>query len=113
MPKQTQTNHQYSLYFENFKEYPIKFSQTNTIKIGNVVWIGDDVTLLPNINIGDGVCIGAGSIVTKDVPDYAIVAGNPARIIKYRFNELFIDIIENINVLLSNRGTVLKSDVIG
>ena len=78
---------QYSLYFENFKEYPIKFSKTNTIKIGNDVWIGDDVTLLPNINIGDGVCIGAGSIVTKDVPDYAIVAGNPARIIKYRFNE--------------------------
>lgn len=87
---------QYTLYFENFKEYPIKFTKVNTIEIGNDVWIGDDVTILPNVKIGDGVCIGAGSIVTKDVPDYAIVAGNPARIIKYRFNEKQISYLKNI-----------------
>jgi acetyltransferase-like isoleucine patch superfamily enzyme len=87
---------QYSLYFENFKEYPFKYSKINTITVGNDVWIGDDVIVLPNVNIGDGVCIGAGSIVTKDVPDYAIVAGNPARIIKYRFNENQISYLKKI-----------------
>ena len=52
--------------------------------IGNDVWIGQRVIILPGVRIGDGVIIGAGAVVTKDVPDYAVVAGNPARIIKYR-----------------------------
>jgi maltose O-acetyltransferase len=52
--------------------------------IGNDVWIGTRVIILPGVRIGNGVIIGAGSIVTKDVPDYAIVAGNPARIIRFR-----------------------------
>ena len=55
------------------------------ITIGNDVWICMNVTLLDNITIGDGAVIAAGSIVTKDVPPYAIVGGNPAKIIKYRF----------------------------
>ncbi len=55
------------------------------LEIGNDVWIGDDVTILGKVKrIGNGVIIGACSVVTKDVPDYAIVAGNPARIIRYR-----------------------------
>lgn len=53
--------------------------------IGNDVWIGTNVTVLAkNITIGDGAIIGAGSVVTKSVPPYAIVGGNPAKIIKYR-----------------------------
>lgn len=54
------------------------------IKIGNDVWIGANSVILPGVNINDGAVIGAGSIVTKDVPKNAIVLGNPARIIKYR-----------------------------
>lgn len=55
------------------------------LSIGNDVWIGVRVTILGNTKtIGNGVIIGAGSVVTKPVPDYAIVAGNPAKIIKYR-----------------------------
>ena len=56
--------------------------------IGNDVFIGHNVTILPGANkIGDGALIGAGSVVTKDVPDFAIVAGNPAKILRYRFSE--------------------------
>ncbi|CEG14014.1 putative Chloramphenicol O-acetyltransferase [groundwater metagenome] len=67
------------------KEYKYK-SRKETI-IGNDVWIGMNVTVLGGVRIGDGVVIGAGSVVTKDVCPYNIVAGNPAKIIKYRFTD--------------------------
>jgi len=54
------------------------------IEIGNHVWIGTNAIILPGIKIGDYVVIGAGAIVTAHVPDRAVVAGNPARIIKIR-----------------------------
>lgn len=50
--------------------------------IGNNVWIGDKATILPGVTIGDGVVVAANSVVTKNVPAYCVVAGNPARIIK-------------------------------
>lgn len=52
--------------------------------IGDDVWIGTRVIILPGINIGRGAIIGAGAVVTKDVPDYAIVGGNPAKILRMR-----------------------------
>lgn len=52
--------------------------------IGDDVWIGANVIILPGIHIGNGVIIGAGSVVTHDVPDFSIVGGNPAKIIKSR-----------------------------
>jgi len=54
------------------------------VSIGNDVWIGANCTILGGVSIGSGAVIGAGSIVTKDIPDYAIAIGNPARVIKYR-----------------------------
>ena len=57
------------------------------IKVGNDVWIGATSTIMSGITIGDGAIIGAGSTVTKDVPPFAIVAGNPGKIVKYRFTE--------------------------
>ncbi len=55
------------------------------INIGNDVWIGENVLILDGVTIGDGAIIGAGSVVTKDVLGYAIVCGNPAERIKFRF----------------------------
>jgi virginiamycin A acetyltransferase len=60
----------------------------NRLVIGNDVWIGRNALILPFVKfIGDGSVIGAGAIVTKNVPDFAVVAGNPATIIKYRFTK--------------------------
>ena len=56
------------------------------IEIVNDVWIGDGVTLLEDIKIGDGAIIGAGAVVSKDVPPYAVVVGNPQEIKRFRFD---------------------------
>lgn len=58
--------------------------------IGNDVWIGDGAVVLPGVRVGTGAVIGANSVVTKDVPDYAVVMGAPARLSRYRFPEEFI-----------------------
>lgn len=52
------------------------------ITVGEDCWFGGNCIVLPGVTIGKGVTIGAGSVVTKDVPDYVVVAGNPARVIK-------------------------------
>ncbi|MBQ5507587.1 MAG: acyltransferase, partial [Prevotella sp.] len=52
------------------------------VKIGNHVWLGNNVCILPNVTIGDGAVVGANSVVTHDIPPYAIVAGIPAKIVK-------------------------------
>ena len=71
-------------------------SQTLQVTVGNDVWIGDNVSIVKG-TVGDGAVIGAGSVVTKDVPPYAIVAGNPAKVIAYRFEK------EKISQLLASR----------
>lgn len=65
----------------------LKFDYVYPVTIGNDVWIGCDVTILDGVKIGDGAIIGAGAIVTKDIPPYAIAAGAPAKVIRYRFDE--------------------------
>jgi virginiamycin A acetyltransferase len=64
------------------KSYPVK---GDTI-IGNDVWLGYRCTIMPGVHIGHGAIIAMGSIVTKDVPPYSIVGGNPAKVIKHRFD---------------------------
>lgn len=59
--------------------------------IGNNVWIGCEATIMPGVTVGDGAIIGTRSVVTKDVPPFSIVAGNPARQIRMRFSEETIE----------------------
>lgn len=68
---------------------PESFARANRgdTVIGNDVWIGNGATILPGVKIGNGAIIGARSVVAGDVPDYAVVAGNPARVIRLRFPE--------------------------
>lgn len=54
------------------------------IIVGDDVWIGANVTILKGVEIGNGAVIGAGAVVTKDIPEYSIAVGNPARVVKYR-----------------------------
>ncbi len=75
-------NHEFNsrdipMRLQGMKEYP-------PVCIEDDVWIGAQVIILPGLTIGKGAIIGAGSVVTRDVPAYAILAGNPARIIRYR-----------------------------
>lgn len=69
-----------------------------TIELEDEVWIGDEALILSGVKIGKGAIVAAGSVVTKDIPAYAIVGGNPAQVIKYRFTENVIKKIKDINV---------------
>lgn len=60
------------------------FEEERPVVIGNDVWIGDRVIILPGVHVGDGAILAAGAVVTKDVPPYAIVGGVPAKVIKMR-----------------------------
>lgn len=57
------------------------------INIGDNVWIGDKVTILSGVNIGNNTVIAANTVVTKDVPSYSVIAGNPGKIIKMSVEE--------------------------
>lgn len=70
--------------FAGVVDHPV--SRGNVV-IGNDVWLGDRCTILSGVSIGNGAVVAANATVTKDVPPYAVVAGNPARIVKMRFDE--------------------------
>ena len=63
---------------------------------GNDVWFGYESLIMPGIKIGNGAVIAASSVITKDVPAYAVVGGNPARVIRMRFSEEEIEVLEKI-----------------
>lgn len=92
---------------KTFTTFPLKsfFTQVNNkvdsfskgpIIVEDEVWIGVGALLLSGIRIGKGAIVAAGAVVSKDVPAFAIVAGNPAQIIRYRFSALTIDKIKDI-----------------
>ena len=83
-------------YYDNaqYENSPIR--KNPSVIIGNDVWIGANVVVLPGVTIGDGAVLAAGAVVTKDVPPYTIVGGNPAKIIKKRFDDEVIDAMLSI-----------------
>ncbi|WP_188455760.1 Vat family streptogramin A O-acetyltransferase [Virgibacillus oceani] len=103
------------------KDLPYK----GNTEIGNDVWIGREVTIMPGVKIGDGAIIGAKSVIAKNVEPYTIVAGNPSRVIKKRFSEekvknlleirwwdLTIEIInEHIDLILNGDVEKLKQNL--
>lgn len=75
--------------YNQVSNYPFRTNQVTCeqgISIGNDVWIGLNVTILPGVKIGNGVTVAAGSVVIEDVPDYCVVAGVPARVVKEKCN---------------------------
>lgn len=74
----------------NFQAVPCR-QKMSRVEIGHDVWIGDNVTFKPGVVVGNGAVIATGSIVTKDVPPYAVVGGIPAKVIYYRFREPIIE----------------------
>ena len=76
--------------------YALRPKQPSLIKVGHDVWIGTKAVVLRGVTIGNGAIIGAGSVVTKDVPPYAIVAGVPARILRYRFEPELIERMQRV-----------------
>lgn len=93
--------------------------------VGNDVWIGQNVTVMPGVHIGDGAIIAASSVVAKDIPPYHIAGGNPCKIIRKRFEDELIDyllrlkwwnwppekIFENLDVLCSGDLDKIKTVV--
>lgn len=74
---------------DHFLQLPFK----GDIIVGNDVWFGRECVIMPGVKIGDGSIIAAYSVVTKDVEPYSVVGGNPARFIKKRFNDEFIELL--------------------
>ena len=90
--------HEYNNYHTNReqrKQVNLDVKKDKTI-IGHDVWIGTAAIVLAGVKIGNGAVVAAGSVVTKDVPAYAIVGGNPAKVIKYRFNSDFINKLQEL-----------------
>lgn len=81
-------------FMDEVKIHPWDYIKKATI--GNDVWLGRNVIITNGVKIGNGVIAGAGAVITKDVPDYAVVVGVPARIIKYRFTPKQIEQLNEI-----------------
>jgi acetyltransferase-like isoleucine patch superfamily enzyme len=83
----------HAFFFNPYMGYVEKdITQKSNLTIGNDVWIGQNAIILPGCSsIGDGAIIGAGSVLNKDIPPYAIALGNPCRVIGYRFSQSKIE----------------------
>lgn len=85
--------HQHILGFEPAKGHP---ASKGDIVIGNDVWVGIGVTIMSGVTVGNGSVLGARSVVSKDIPPYSIVVGNPGQVVKTRFSPEIIQLLEEI-----------------
>lgn len=81
---------------ESWIDSDVNPAQTKKTIIGNDVWVGSHALIMGGVNIGNGAVVGAGAVVVKDVPPYAVVGGVPARIIRYRFSDDVINRLQSI-----------------
>lgn len=85
------TTFPFNYIWRNYRHISGHPASKGDVIIGNDVWIGTEAIILSGVHIGDGAVVGARSVVTCNVPPYAIVAGNPARIVKMRFEKRTVD----------------------
>lgn len=90
------TTYPFTTFFDEASTLEKNAQTEGKVFIGNDVWIGEGVTIMAGVKIGNGAVIGTKSIVTKDVEAYSIVAGNPAKFIRKRFEDEIIDKLEKI-----------------
>jgi len=83
----------HSNIFPGFKSIDSNGETKGNVVIGNDVWIAKESSIMSGVTIGDGAIVAAKSHVVKDVPPYAIVGGNPAKVIRYRFEKEVIDLL--------------------
>ena len=83
----------FQVFGQSWSEAPLNAVSKGDTVIGNDVWIGNSVTIMQGIKIGDGAIIGTNALVTKDVAPYTIVGGNPAQVIRKRFDDETIDFL--------------------
>lgn len=81
------TTYPFSAMLPNVRDIPVTSFSRGNVVIGNDVWLCSGAIVLSGVTIGDGAIVSAGALVTKDVPPYSIVAGNPARHVRWRFDE--------------------------
>lgn len=85
--------------FDGWKQDPpskADLSYKGDTIIGNDVWVGQNVTFLPGVHVGDGCIVGANAVVASDVPPYSVVVGNPAKVIRKRFDDEMIELLEKL-----------------
>jgi len=90
------TTYPFSVLRESAKHVKGHPASRGDVIIGHDVWIGDDAVILSGVRIGNGAVIGASAVVTHDVPPYSIVAGNPAKVVRIRFREEDISILQSL-----------------
>jgi virginiamycin A acetyltransferase len=103
---------------ERFMEYPTTLPAGRDTIIGHDVWIGMNAMIMPGTKIGNGVIIGAGSVVSGSVPDYAIVAGNRAQTVRMRFDDQTIAALNRIEWwnwpiehILAHESAIVEADL--
>lgn len=113
----------FKVFGQSWSEAPLNVVSKGDTVIGNDVWIGNSVTIMQGIHIGHGAIIGTNALVTKDVAPYTIVGGNPAQVIRKRFDDETIDflvklawwdwtldkIAEHLNLIVSGDLQVLRN----
>lgn len=91
------TNYPFPVFGQGWESVmPSEWPNKGDTVIGHDVWIGYGATLMPGVQVGDGAIVAAQSVVTKAVPPYAVVGGNPAQVIRYRFDEATIEALLTI-----------------